>query len=111
MYSTEAPIILCGHKHKYLTKMKGNSLQIALPTLSNVNQQMPSALELDVSFSKGYISSAVIKHLYFGTQDFVLSESSFDLLKGRNINNDEIKNVESYKQNLAAEKVLKKTNN
>lgn len=111
MCSTEAPIILCGHKHKYLTKMKGNSLQIALPTLSNVNQQMPSALELDVSFSKGYISSAVIKHLYFGTQDFVLSESSFDLLKGRNINNDEIKNVESYKQNLATEKVLKKTNN
>lgn len=71
---------------------------------------MPSALELDVSFSKGYISSAVIKHLYFGIQDFVLSESSFDLLKGRNINNDEIKNVESYKQNLATEKVLKKTN-
>ena len=110
MYSTEAPIILCGHLHKYMTQQKNNSLYITLPTLSNINQQMPSALELDVSFSKGYISNAVIKHLYFGTQDFVLSESSFDLLKGRNINNDEIKNVESYKQNLATEKVLKKTN-
>lgn len=111
MYPTEAPIILLGHKHKYLTKMKGNSLQITLPTLSNVNQQMPSALELDVSFSKGYISDAVIKHLYFGTQDFVLSESKFDLLNERNSNNNEIKNVESYKQNLDAEKILKKTNN
>lgn len=111
MYPTEAPIILLGHKHKYLTKMKGNSLQITLPTLSNVNQQMPSALELDVSFSKGYISDAVIKHLYFGTQDFVLSESKFDLLNERNSNNNEIKNVEIYKQNLDAEKILKKTNN
>lgn len=71
---------------------------------------MPSALELDVSFSKGYISSVVIKHLYFGTQDFVLSESEFNLLNGRNTNN-EIKNVEGYRQNLDAEKILKKTNN
>ena len=111
MYPTEAPIILLGHKHKYLTKMKGNSLQITLPTLSNINQQMPSALELDVSFSKGYMSSAVIKHLYFGTQDFVLSESEFNLLNERNSNNNEIKNVEGYRQNLDAEKILKKTNN
>lgn len=111
MYPTEAPIILLGHKHKYLTKMKGNSLQITLPTLSNINQQMPSALELDLSFSKGYISSAVIKHLYFGTQDFVLSESEFNLLNERNSNNNEIKNVEGYRQNLDAEKILKKTNN
>lgn len=110
MHSAQAPIILCGHLHKYMTQQKNNSLYITLPTLSNINQQMPSALELDVSFSKGYISSAVIKHLYFGTQDFVLSESEFNLLNGRNTNN-EIKNVESYRQNLDAEKILKKTNN
>lgn len=110
MHSAQAPIILCGHLHKYMTKQKNNSLYITLPTLSNINQQMPSALELDVSFSKGYISSAVIKHLYFGTQDFVLSESKFNLLNERNSNNNEIKNVESYKQNLDVEKILKKTN-
>ena len=110
MHSAQAPIILCGHLHKYMTQQKNNSLYITLPTLSNINQQMPSALELDVSFSKGYISSAVIKHLYFGTQDFVLSESEFNLLNGRYTNN-EIKNVEGYRQNLDAEKILKKTNN
>ena len=110
MHSAQAPIILCGHLHKYMTQQKNNSLYITLPTLSNINQQMSSALELDVSFSKGYISSAVIKHLYFGTQDFVLSESEFNLLNGRNTNN-EIKNVEGYRQNLDAEKILKKTNN
>lgn len=109
--STEAPIILRGHTHKYLTEMKGKSLYITLPTLSNIKQQMPSALELDVSFSKGYISDTVIKHLYFGIQDFVLSESRFNLLNSRNINNNKIKNVESYKQNLDIEKVLMKTNN
>ena len=111
MHSAQAPIILCGHLHKYMTQQKNNSLYITLPTFSSINQQMPSALELDVSFSKGYISDAVIKHLYFGTQDFVLSESKFDLLNERNSNNNEIKNVESYKQNLDAEKILKKTNN
>lgn len=111
MHSAQAPIILCGHLHKYMTQQKNNSLYITLPTLSNINQQMPSALELDVSFSKGYISSAVIKHLYFGTQDFVLSESEFNLLNERNSNNNEIKNVEGYRQNLDAEKKLKKTNN
>lgn len=111
MHSAQAPIILCGHLHKYMTQQKNNSLYITLPTLSNINQQMPSALELDVSFSKGYISSAVIKHLYFGTQDFVLSESEFNLLNERNSNNNEIKNVEGYRQNLDVEKILKKTNN
>lgn len=111
MHSAQAPIILCGHLHKYMTQQKNNSLYITLPTLSNINQQMPSALELDVSFSKGYISSTVIKHLYFGTQDFVLSESEFNLLNERNSNNNEIKNVEGYRQNLDAEKILKKTNN
>lgn len=111
MHSAQAPIILCGHLHKYMTQQKNNSLYITLPTLSNINQQMPSALELDVSFSKGYISSAVIKHLYFGTQDFVLSESEFNLLNERNSNNNGIKNVEGYRQNLDAEKILKKTNN
>ena len=111
MHSAQAPIILCGHLHKYMTQQKNNSLYITLPTLSNINQQMPSALELDLSFSKGYISSAVIKHLYFGTQDFVLSESEFNLLNERNSNNNEIKNVEGYRQNLDAEKILKKTNN
>lgn len=111
MHSAQAPIILCGHLHKYMTQQKNNSLYITLPTLSNINQQMPSVLELDVSFSKGYISSAVIKHLYFGTQDFVLSESEFNLLNERNSNNNEIKNVEGYRQNLDAEKILKKTNN
>lgn len=75
---------------------------------------MPTALELDVYFSKGYIANSVIKHLYFGEQDIVLGESTFDLLSGRNVNYDKIINVEPYRQNLKqnsdTEDVLRKIN-
>ena len=114
MRQTTAPIILHGHSHKYSTEMKKNSLNITIPTLSNINQPMPTVLELDVYFSKGYIANSVIKHLYFGEQDIVLGESTFDLLSGRNVNYDKIINVEPYRQNLKqnsdTEDVLRKIN-
>ena len=114
MRQTTAPIILHGHSHKYSTEIKNNSLNITIPTLSNINQPMPTALELDVYFSKGYIANSVIKHLYFGEQDVVLGESIFDLLSGRTVSYDEIRNVETYRQGLEqntdSEKVLRKTN-
>ena len=98
-----------------LNKNKNNnSLNITLPTLSNIVQPMPTALELDVYFYKGYIETAIIKQLYFGDKDIVLGESKFDLLSGRNINYGQIANEENYKQNTEQnfdkEKVLKKTN-
>ena len=100
--------------NKYSTEIKNNSLNITIPTLSNINQPMPTALELDVYFSKGYIANSVIKHLYFGEQDVVLGESIFDLLSGRTVSYDEIRNVETYRQGLEqntdSEKVLRKTN-
>lgn len=109
-----SPIILNGHLHKYSTEINNNSLNIPLPTLSNIVQPMPTALELDVYFYKGYIETAIIKQLYFGDKDIVLGESKFDLLSGRNINYGQIANEENYKQNTEQnfdkEKVLKKTN-
>lgn len=114
MRQTDAPIILHGHSHKYSTEIKNNALNITIPTLSGINQPMPSALELDIYFSKGYIANSVIKHLYFGPQDIVLSESTFDLLKGRTINYEAVRNTETYRQGLSqssdAPKTLKKTN-
>lgn len=114
IFQSDAPIVLHGHSHKYSTEVKNNILNITLPTLSGINQPMPTALELDIYFSKGYIANSVIKHLYFGPQDIVLSESTFDLLKGRKLNYDDIMNVESYKsqkiETLDSQKILKKTN-
>ena len=107
---TSAPIILHGHSHQYSTEIKNDSLNITLPTLSNIVQPMPSALELDVYFSNGYIANSIVKHLYFGTEDIVLSEAAFDILGKRKVTFGEIKNVESYKQTASNGKVLKKTN-
>lgn len=83
---------------------------ITLPTLSNIVQPMPSALELDVHFSNGYIANSIVKHLYFGTEDVVLSEAAFEILGKRKVTFGEIKNVESNKQTASKGKVLKKTN-
>lgn len=114
MYQTDAPIVLHGHSHKYSTEIRNNALNITIPTLSGINQQMPSALELDIYFSKGYIANSVIKHLYFGSEDIVLSESTFDLLKGRTINYEDVINTETFRQGLSQSsnisKTLKKTN-
>lgn len=78
--------------------MKNNSLNVTIPSLSGIFQPMPSALELNLYFTKGYIVNSVIKHVYFGTEDIILSESAFDLQKNRGASNETIKNVELYKQ-------------
>ena len=75
-----------------------NSLNITIPTLSNICSQMPNALELDLYMFKGYIADSVVKHLYFGEQDFLLSEASFNLLNKKNVKCEAIDNLEPYKQ-------------
>lgn len=95
---TKAPIILRGHSHKYTIGIIDNCLNITIPTLSNICSQMPSALELDLYMFKGYIADSVVKHLYFGEQDFLLSEASFNLLNKRNVKCKAIDNLEPYKQ-------------
>lgn len=106
-----SPIILHGHTHKYQTKFINGSLNVTIPTLSEIIQPMPSALEMNLYFSKGYIANTVIKHLYFGTQDIVLSESTFDLLTNRTIECKPINNIEKFKtstvSNDESEYVLK----
>jgi len=101
MRRTDAPIILHGHSHKLITELNGASLNITLPTLSNILQSMPSVLEMNIHFNKGYIENTTIKHIYFGTQDIILSEMNFDLLRDRNVNfATPINNVEAYKRVL-----------
>lgn len=99
-------------KYGNISTMK--SLNITIPTLSEINQPMPSALELNLYFSKGYIANSVIKHLYFGPQDIVLSESIFNLLQGRTINYEDVRNIETFRQGLSQSsdipKTLKRTN-
>lgn len=104
MRITDAPIILHGHSHKFSTNINKTTLNIAIPSLSNINQLMPSVLELNLYFNKGYIANLVIKHIYFGEQDIILSESTFDLLKGKTLIEEPVKNVESFRFSQNSEK-------
>lgn len=100
MRQTDAPIILHGHSHKYSTGIKNSILNITISTLSNITQVMPSALELNLNFNKGYITNSVVKHIYFGDSDIVLGESSFDLTGQRSLNTSNIINIEDFSRNL-----------
>jgi len=94
------PLILRGHYHKFTTEfdMKNNILYVKVPSLSDIINSMPTALELNLTFKKGYIDNAIIKQIYFGTQDIVLNESTFDLLSNRNVNYEPIKNIKPLKK-------------
>ena len=72
---------------------------------------MPSALELNICFEKGYIVNSVIKHLYFGTQDIVLSELRLMLPKERNFSNAEDLNAIDINETSNDNKVLEKSIN
>ena len=93
---TDIPITLHGHSHRYVAQVINGCLSLAVPTLSNIAQPMPTALELNVSFNRGYISGATVKQIYFGAGDYVLGESRFDFgVKGSF--NEVIRNTMCYK--------------
>ena len=102
MRETDAPIILHGHSHKFLIDYVSPTLNVNIPALCDINQMMPSALELQLKFNHGYISDTIIKHIYFGEHDVVLGEHMFDLSKGRKVPL-EIKNIESFRENVSKE--------
>lgn len=97
--NNNVPLVLQGHSHKYSTNfdIKKNQLYVTVPSLSDINHPMPSALELNLSFKKGYLAKGMIKQIYFGTQDIILNESIFDLLSNRTVNFESIRNIEPYK--------------
>lgn len=102
MRETDAPIILHGHSHKFLIDYISPTLNVNIPAFCDINQIMPSALELQLKFNHGYISDTIIKHIYFGEHDVVLGEYMFDLSKGRRVPL-EIKNIESFRENVSKE--------
>ena len=107
MLTTDAPIILHGHSHKYTACVEKDVLNITIPALSKVAMPIPSCLELNVEFDKGYINNAIVKNIYFGkNSDMILSEINFDLSNRAIVRTAPI-NVENYKDK--ANKVLKKT--
>lgn len=86
-------IRLHGHAHKYNTQVDlKNKLQVVVPSLSDINETLPTALEMNLHFKKGFIETVDLKQIYFIYRDMVLSENSYNLMKNRNIVNKTIKN-------------------
>lgn len=91
---TDASLLLFAHSHKYVTNIKDRVLWVKIPPLSNLLQQMPSALEFTLSFGRGYIAGVRIRQIYFGFNDYVLNESTFSLKKTKKFPRNVIHNVE-----------------
>ena len=86
MQKTGSVIRLHGHAHKYSTQVDSkNKLQVVVPSLSDINKTLPTTLEMNLHFKKGFIETVDLKQIYFIYRDMVLSEVSYNLMKNRNI--------------------------
>ncbi len=90
-----APIILHGHAHRYCIDIKDeNTLEVTVPSLSDINDSFPTAVELSLNFQKGYIDTVHLKQIFFGEKTYILSEADYDLLKNRDMPIKSISNEE-----------------
>ena len=99
-------IVLFGHTHSYSVEVLNDVLNISIPTLSNIVEPMPTALELNIYFNKGYIVSSVIKQIYFSSEDIVLGEVKVDLQRGKKLSDEEVRNIEIFKEEINDERTL-----
>lgn len=72
-------IVLNGHRHRYSANYINNkkSLNIYVPTLSNLVQVVPETLELDLNIENDIIVNANVKEICFGNRDIILSEKDY----------------------------------
>lgn len=94
--TSNAAIILHGHSHNYniQTSYNGKPLDICVPSLSNVLQQVPTILDMTIKFKNGYISEVGVKQINLENKPIVLGE--FNYYKDNNIVGP-INNTENYK--------------
>lgn len=79
LIKTCAPIVFHGHYHQYKTSQeKDGTIHVTVPSLSNINQKMPSAIQSTFKFNKGYIDDIYLNQIYFGEHENVtLSEVQY----------------------------------
>ena len=80
---SSSSIILIGHTHKFAVNyISGkNYLNIYVPSLSNLVQTVPEALELDLSLDHGMITNVNVKEICFGNRDIILSENDYNFVR------------------------------
>ena len=90
---SSSSIILIGHTHKFAVNyISGkNYLNIYVPSLSNLVQTVPEALEIELSLNNGKLENINIKEICFGNRDIILSEKDFNLNKDNELKQEEPK--------------------
>lgn len=90
---SSSKIILNGHIHKYDIKQDKDNhrLNIYVPTISNLIQTVPEALEIELSLNNGKLENINIKEICFGNRDIILSEKAFNFNKDNELNKEEPK--------------------
>lgn len=100
-----SPIILAGHSHKKEVKNIQNRLYVSVPSLSDIfvtpNEFMPSALAINISFSKGLFAAIDIRHLLI---DDKIHDIGGDSLRIRSKN--EISRISRNLKNKEAKKLV-----
>ena len=95
-------IIYYGHTHQYQTSLGiDHVISVYVPSLSNIIQPMPSAIETSYDFKSGYIDNVDFKQIYFGEEDYILSTVKYsNLTMKRNYQSIGIKNIEDIKPEI-----------
>lgn len=98
-FTEESCIHFFGHLHKYAVQNnKDNTFSVLVPTLSDINTDFPTALDVVFKFDKGMISEVNIKQVYFGYKDIIIGETTYNMPKNT-LENGPIK----YEMNLPKE--------
>lgn len=95
-FTRDAGITLHGHSHNYSirTSYNGKTLDICVPSLSNILQPVPTILDMAIKFKNGFISEVCVKQIMLENKPIVLGE--FNYYKDNNTVGP-INNTENYK--------------
>lgn len=81
----KSSLVFHGHIHDFRLKMEKERLNITQPSLSDITDTYPSALEVTLNFKSGFIESTDIKQIYFEEKDNILSDTHLILPENRKI--------------------------
>ena len=75
-------LILNGHIHKYIVnylKTDQTILNISIPSLSDINSSLPTALKMTLNFKDEHIDEIMLKQIFFGDKTYILNEHHYDI--------------------------------
>lgn len=86
-------LLLEGHHHKMAISNKPSRTIVTIPSISGMqfdeNDMMPAAVRMQLSFSKGLITSGIFNQLLIGDKIYKINEIEYLLNKGKNFSSDD----------------------